>query len=51
LITTYNTNPVRTDSVIKFCAGKSRADLINTDDKATAESYKKALSSALNIQG
>lgn len=32
LATTYNTNPVRSDSVNKFCAGlTSRADLINTE--------------------
>ena len=38
-------------SVQKHCAGTTRADLINTEEKATAESYKKALASQLNIEG
>ncbi len=52
LLTTYNTNSARTDTVTTFCAGLgSRSDLINSEEKATATSYKTALSSQLKISG
>ena len=36
-LNTYNTNPVRTDTVKNYCAGTSRTELISSGDTATAQ--------------
>lgn len=51
-LTTYNTNPVRTDTVKTYCAGLgSRSELISSSDTSTAQEYKNALTSQLKING
>lgn len=51
-LSNFNTNPIRTDSVNKYCAHlKSRDDLISKDEVATAKGYKDALAKQFKLNG
>lgn len=48
----FNTNPIRTDSVNKYCANiKSRDELISKDEVETAKGYKDALAKQFKLNG
>jgi len=51
LLSTYNTNPVRTNSVVKFCAGLDRNNLVDLTDVSTADGYKSQLAAQFSISG